>query len=92
MPTDHGGLKASAMVVEATFGYRHSTNHWEVIKQFKVNFTRVLSLFRLVITAQDHISLYYLPHCIRLNGMLPGTFSEQVVADQNRGFKKINRY
>ncbi len=86
-------LKAFARVSEATFGYRLSSNYEEVIEQFGVTFSRVMSQFRLFMTTKVHTLLHHFRHFIRLTGMPLGPFSEQVVEEQHKRHKNFfNRY
>ncbi len=86
-------LRAFTRVAEATFGHRLSSNNEEAIGQFGVNFTRLMSQFRISMTTKVHILLHNAPHFIRLTGMPLGPFSEQVVEEQHRRYKAVfNRY
>ncbi len=82
-------LRLFEKVVEATFGHVLSPNYEEVISQFGVSFTTIMSTFHISITPNVHIVLHHIPQFIRMTQMPLGLFSEEVVEEQHKRFLKF---
>ncbi len=77
-------LRLFEKVVEATFGHVLSANNEEVISQFGVPFTTIMSIFHIFMTPKIHIFLQHIPQVIRMTQMRLGLFSEEVVQEQHK--------
>ncbi len=79
-------LRLFEKVVEATFGHVLSSNYEEVLSQFGVSFTTILSTFRISMTLKIHILLHHIPQFLRMTQMPLGLFSQEVVEEQHKRF------
>ncbi len=65
-------------VVEVTFVHVLSSNYEEVISQFGVSFTTIMSTFHISMTPKVHIVLHHIPKFIRMTQMPLGLFANQI--------------
>ncbi len=81
-------LRLFEEVVEATFEPVLSPNNEEVISQFGVSFTTIMSTFHISMTPKVHIVLHHMLQFIRMTQMPLGLFSDEVVEEQHKRFLK----
>ncbi len=72
-------LRLFEKVVEATFGHVLSSNYEEVISQFGVSFTTIMSTFHISMTPKIHVLVHHIPQFIRMTQIPLGLISEEVV-------------
>ncbi len=82
-------LRLFEKVTEATFVQVHSSNYLDVISQFGVSFTTIMSTFHISMTPKVHILLHHIPQFIRMAQIPIGLFSEEVVEEQHKRFKNF---
>ncbi len=78
-------LRLCEKVIEATFRHVLSLNYEEVISQFGVAFSTIMSAFHI---SKVHIVLHHTPQFIRLTQRPFRLFSEEVVQEQHTHFFK----
>ncbi len=79
-------FRSPFVCAEATFVHVLSSNFLDVISQFGVSFTTIMSTFHISMTPKVHILLHHTPQFICMAQMPLGLFSEEVVEEHHKRF------